>query len=191
MAFEIPMLFFVGENDLQYRIDNLSYIFFNHRQFGAKWSLLEEKNVAHDQINDNEFLNTYFNEVVEKRLSPDNDFYQFVSLNNLIDSVSWLGHNNLLNIDSWDCFVNNKDSSSWLISRNIANYWRKFNLQDPLLIESNLDFNQDCQIDINDVLFLADILLKKRVNNLFVDYNQDYIFNIFDFYNFIEKIYLD
>ena len=185
------MLFFVGENDLQYRIDNLSYIFFNHRQFGAKWSLLEEKNVAHDQINDNEFLNTYFNEVVEKRLSPDNDFYQFVSLNNLIDSVSWLGHNNLLNIDSWDCFVNNKDSSSWLISRNIANYWRKFNLQDPLLIESNLDFNQDCQIDINDVLFLADILLKKRVNNLFVDYNQDYIFNIFDFYNFIEKIYLD
>ena len=191
VAFEIPMLFFIGENDLQYRIDNLSYIFFSHRQFGAKWSLLVEKNVAHDQINDNQFLNTYFNEVVEERLSPDNDFYQFVSLNNLIDSVSWLGHNNLLNIDSWDCFVNNKDSSSWLISRNIANYWRKFNLQEPLLIEYNLDFNQDCQTDINDVLFLSDILLKKRVNNLFVDYNQDYIFNIFDFYNFIEKIYLD
>ena len=191
IAINVPMLFFVGENDLQYRIDNLSYVFFNHRRFGAKWSLLVEKNVAHDPINDNQFLNTYFNEVIEMRLSNDIDFYQSVTLNDPIDSSSWLGHNNFYNISSWDCFMNNKDSSSWLISRKIANHWKKFILQSPLLIEKNFDFNQDCQVDIADILFFADILLEKRTNNLFIDFNQDYNIDIYDFYDFFERIHLN
>ena len=191
VTLEIPMLFFVGENDLQYRIDNLSYIFFNHRQYGAKWAFLVEKNASHTQINDNQFLNSYFDEVVNMRFNENTDYHQSIQLNNLIDSISWLGDNNLLNIDSRDCYINNQDSSSWLINRKIANYWKKFSSQEPLLIEYNLDINQDCAIDINDILFLGDILLDKRFNNLFVDFNQDYIFNIFDFYNFIEKIYFE
>ena len=125
------------------------------------------------------------------RLNDNTDYYQPILLNNLIDSTSWLGNNKLLNIDSWGCYLYNQDSSSWLISRKIANHWKKFNSQDTLLIEYNLDINEDCLIGMDDVLFLVDILLNKKTNNLFVDYNQDLILNIFDFYIFVEKIYFE
>ena len=46
------MLFFIGENDFQYRIDNLTNIFLNHRPLGAKWVLAIDKNAVHDQITD-------------------------------------------------------------------------------------------------------------------------------------------
>ncbi len=190
-ALEIPMLLIVGENDLQYRIENLSSIFYNHRQYGAKWAFLVEKNASHAQVSDDHFLNSYFNEVINMRLNDNTDYYQPILLNNLIDSTSWLGNNKLLNIDSWGCYLYNQDSSSWLISRKIANHWKKFNSQDTLLIEYNLDINEDCLIGMDDVLFLVDILLNKKTNNLFVDYNQDLILNIFDFYIFVEKIYFE
>jgi hypothetical protein len=187
IAIDVPMLFFIGENDFQYRIDNLTNIFLNHRPLGAKWVLAIEKNAVHEQITDQQFLNTYFNEMANIRLNSNSDFYQPIILNNLSDSISWLGHYDSLTIDSWICYLLNIDSSSWLINRKIANLWRRFNSQ-QVLIEYNLDINEDCQTDTNDILFMVDILLEKETNSLFIDYNQDFIIDIFDLYHFIKQI---
>ena len=187
IAIDVPMLFFIGENDLQYRIDNLTNIFLNHRPFGAKWILAIEKNTAHEQITDLQFLNTYFDEMTNIRLNNNNNFYQPIILNNLADSTSWLGDYDSLTIDSWFCYSLNMDSSSYLVNRKIANLWRSFNSQ-QVLIEYNLDINEDCQTDTNDISFIVDILLEKETNSFFIDYNQDFIINIFDLYHFIKQV---
>tara|TARA_S200000501_G_scaffold312586_1_gene303677 strand:- start:2450 stop:3508 length:1059 start_codon:yes stop_codon:yes gene_type:complete len=187
IAIDVPMLFFIGENDLQYRIDNLTNIFLNHRPLGAKWILAIEKNAAHEQIIDEQFLNTYFNEMVNIRLNSNSDFYQPIILNELTDSTSWLGDYDSLDIDLWFCYLSNSDSSSWLVNRKIATLWRRFS-SDEILVEYNNDINEDCQTNIDDIFFMADVLLEKTYNNLFLDYNQDSEINIFDLFYFIGKI---
>ena len=187
IALDVPMLFFIGENDLQYRIDNLTSIFLNHRPLGAKWILAIEKNAAHEQIIDEQFLNTYFNEMVNIRLNSNSDFYQPIILNELTDSTSWLGDYDSLDIDLWFCYLSNLDSSSWLVNRKIATLWRRFS-SDEILVEYNNDINEDCQTNIDDIFFMADILLEKTYNNLFLDYNQDSEVNIFDLFYFIGKV---
>ena len=47
-----------------------------------------------------------------------------------------------------------------------------------MLVKHNLDFNEDCQTDTNDILFMVDVLLEKETNCLFIDYNQDFIIDI-------------
>ena len=79
------------------------------------------------------------------------------------------------------------DSSSYLVNRKIANLWRSFNSQ-KVLIEYNLDINEDCQTDTNDISFIVDILLDKETNSFVIDYNQDFIINIFDLYHFIKQV---
>jgi len=44
---------------------------------------------------------------------------------------------------------------------------------------------------MGDILFMVDILLDNEANNLFIDYNKDFIVDIFDLYHFIEKLNLN
>ena len=188
IAIGVPMLFFIGENDLQYRINNITNIFMNHRFLGAKWILAIEKNAAHEQINDDFFLNNYFNEMTKIRLNNNNnEYYQPIILNSLTDTISWLGDYDSLNIDTRICYSSNVDSSSWFANRKIANYWSSFVSKQPL-IEKNIDINEDCQADEDDILLVVDILLEKETNSFFIDYNQDLIINIFDLYYFIKQL---
>ena len=57
-AIEVPGLMFVAENDLPYRIENLTGIFLDHRPLGAKWALAMEQDAGHTQITDQNFLNS-------------------------------------------------------------------------------------------------------------------------------------
>ena len=67
---------------------------------------------------------------------------------------------------------------------------RSFNSHD-LLVEHNFDLNENCQNNMGDILFMVDILLDNEANNLFIDYNKDFIVDIFDLYHFIEKLNLN
>tara|TARA_Y100000996_G_scaffold371567_1_gene319943 strand:- start:379 stop:1347 length:969 start_codon:yes stop_codon:yes gene_type:complete len=185
-ALDVPILLIIGQNDLQYRIDNLTYVFMNHRRIGAKWILAIDKNAAHEPVDDQMFLNTYFDEIFNIRNGNNSNFYQPITLSNLADSISWLGEYDSLAIDPWNCYLLNTDSSSLLINRKFANLWRSFNTHD-ILIEHNIDLNEDCQNDTNDISFMADILLGNKANNYFIDFNKDSIIDIFDLYHFIKK----
>ena len=67
-AINVPGLMFVGENDLPYRIENLTGILLEHRPLGAKWILAMEQGAGHSQITDTPFLDSFFNTVTNLRL---------------------------------------------------------------------------------------------------------------------------
>ena len=130
-AIEIPILMIVGENDLEYRIDNLTGIFFEHRPLGAKWTLAMEPEAAHTQVSDHLFLNSFFNDVIQARLPLDVNVFDTIQLNTLSDTIGWLGNQNTYRIGSWECYDGIFDSSSWFPSRGIGEYWQNFMTNQP------------------------------------------------------------
>jgi agmatine deiminase len=125
-AIEIPILMFVGEDDLPYRIENLTGIFLEHRPLGAKWALAMEQGAGHSQINDDTFLDSFFHTTSDLRLPDSMDVFQPVSLNILPDSIGWFGDQESWTIGSFDCYDGTMDSSSWLPSRNVGELWQNF-----------------------------------------------------------------
>ena len=126
LAIQVPALMIVGENDLDYRIENLTNIFLNHRPAGAKWILAMEPGVGHTLVTDYSFLNSFFNTVVNLRIPDNTNLYEPIVLNSLSDSIGWLGNQDTYTIGSWECYNSNIDSSSWFPSRNIGEKWQNF-----------------------------------------------------------------
>ena len=123
---QIPILMFVGENDLQYRIDNLTEIFLDHRPYGAKWTLAMEHDAGHSQINDHTYLNLFFNSIVNMRIPETINPFEPITLNNLSDSSAWLGNQILWHIGSFQCYDGNIGSSSWFPTKTIGEKWQSF-----------------------------------------------------------------
>ncbi len=136
---QIPILMFVGENDLQYRIDNLTSIFLNHRPLGAKWALAVEQNTGHSQINDHTYLNLFFHSIVNMRIPDIINPFEPIILNNLSDSSAWFGNQISWNIGSSQCYDDNIDSSSWFPNRIIGEKWQSFVSDDSILDTSLCD----------------------------------------------------
>ena len=125
-AIQVPGLMFIGEDDLDYRIENLTNIFLNHRPLGAKWALAMEPNTGHSQIIDFNFLDSYFNKVVDLRIPHNVNVFEPITLNILPNTIGWLGNQNSWIIGSWECYDGIFDSSSWLPSNSIAEHWQNF-----------------------------------------------------------------
>lgn len=125
-AIEVPGLMFVGENDLPYRIENLTGILLEHRPLGAKWILAMEQGAGHSQITDTPFLDSFFNTVTNLRLPDSMDVFSTISLNPIQDSIGWFGNQNSWTIGSFDCYNGVIDSSSWCPSRNVGERWQNF-----------------------------------------------------------------
>ncbi|MFL2982832.1 MAG: T9SS type A sorting domain-containing protein [Candidatus Neomarinimicrobiota bacterium] len=130
-AIEVPALMIVGEEDLDYRIDNLTGIFYDHRNIGAKWILAMEPGAGHTQVTDYEFLNSFYNTITDLRLDNNTNVYEPISLNTIPDSIGWLGNQITYRIGSWDCYDGNFDSSSWFPSKTVGEYWQNFNTDFP------------------------------------------------------------
>ena len=126
VAIQVPGLMFIGENDLDYRIENLTNIFLNHRPLGAKWILAMEQGAGHSQVNDVNFLNSYFNTITELRIPHNVNVFEPITLNTLPESIGWLGNQNSWIIGSWECYNGIYDSSSWFPSRTIGEHWQNF-----------------------------------------------------------------
>ena len=126
LAIQVPALMIVGENDLDYRIENLTNIFLNHRPEGAKWILAKEPGAGHSLVTDFSFLNSFFNTVVNLRIPNNTNLFEPIILNSLSDSIGWLGNQDTYTIGSWECYNSNKDSSSWFPSRLLGEKWQNF-----------------------------------------------------------------
>lgn len=125
-AVDIPMLMFVGEDDLPYRIENLTGIFLDHRPLGAKWALAMEQGAGHSQVNDHLLLDSFFHTVTNLRLPDSMDVFAPITLNTLQDSTAWFGDQDNWTIGSFDCYDGVVDSSSWFPSRNVGELWQNF-----------------------------------------------------------------
>ncbi len=125
-AISVPGLMFIGEEDLDYRITNLTRIFLDHRPFGAKWSLAVEQGAGHSQVLDWDFLNSFFIKSIELRLPDSAHSSHPVDLLSLPDSIAWFGDQSIWKIGSYECFDGIVDSSSWFPSRNVGDGWQNF-----------------------------------------------------------------
>ncbi len=130
-AINVPALMIVAENDLDYRIENLTNIFLNHRSDGAKWILAMEPEVAHTPVTDYSFLNTFFNTAVNLRIPDNINVFEPITLNTLSDSIGWLGNQETYTIGSWECYNGNIDSSSWFPARIVGEKWQNFVYEFP------------------------------------------------------------
>ena len=138
-AMEVPGLMFVAENDLPYRIENLTGIFLSHRPLGAKWILAMEQGAGHTQVTDYLFLDSFFNNVANLRLPDSMNVFQPVTLNTLSDSMGWLGDQSTWTIGAWDCYDGMVDSSSWFPTREVGELWQNFVSEGSIIDTSACD----------------------------------------------------
>ena len=85
-----------------------------------------EQGTGHSQVNDANFLNSYFNTITELRIPYNVNVFEPITLNTLSDSVGWLGNQNSWMIGSWECYNGIYDSSSWFPSKAIGEHWQNF-----------------------------------------------------------------
>ena len=142
-AIEVPALMFIGENDLPYRIENLTEIFLDHRLLGAKWALAMEQGAGHSLVTDTPFLHSYFNTITDLRLPTDVNVFVPITLNTISDTISWLGNQENWTIGSWECYNGDYFVSSWLPSKNVAEYWQSFISDSTVFDTSECDMNFD------------------------------------------------
>ncbi len=172
-AIEVPGLMIVGENDLAYRIENLTGIFLDHRPLGAKWILAMEQDAGHSLVMDNNILDSFFYTVVEHRLPESTNVFEPILLNTLDDSIGWLGDQETWTIGSWECFNGENDSSSWFPSKNIGEYWQNF-VSESLVSDTSI-----CNyvFDSNYVFFTAGIHGQDNQSNFTIVTNNNELIN--------------
>ncbi|HOX26098.1 MAG TPA: FlgD immunoglobulin-like domain containing protein [Candidatus Krumholzibacteria bacterium] len=125
-AILVPGYLFIGENDLPYRIENLTAIFEAHRPLGARWALAVQPGAAHEPVTDRGLLDGYFQTVSRLRLPEAIPPGEVPALATIPEPDSWLGDRARLVIGSWDCYDAAADSASWLPSRDTAGDWQTF-----------------------------------------------------------------
>ena len=126
LAVNVPGFMFVGENDLDYRITNLTGIFLNHRPLDALWTLAMEQGAGHTQITDRTLLDTYFHDVISLRVPNEISIQEPVTLLPVAESIGWLGDRSTYITGSYECYNLGEDTSSWSPSRESAFYWQGF-----------------------------------------------------------------
>ncbi len=172
-AIQVPGLMFVGENDLPYRIENLTGIFLDHRPLGAKWALAMEQGAGHSLILDYPFLNSFFNTVVNLRLPQNLNVFEPIVLNTLPDTIGWLGNQEIWRIGSWECYDGNPNISSWFLSRTVGEYWQTF------VSDSTTNDTSDCNpvFDSSYVFFTVGIHGENDESNYVVTTNNNDLIN--------------
>ena len=189
-AINVPAYLFIGENDLDYRIENLTNIFLNHRQDGALWALAMERGTGHSQVQDRNLIDKFFFDIVNKRIPNNYDINDEVPLIHVNENDGWLGNRDDYLVYNYECLDDN-NSMSWLLNVHNAINWQKFvsNSEVNELIDCNIgDINLDGIINILDILLIIDIIMINYSYNESADINYDLIINIQDIIKMLNVI---
>ena len=125
-AILVPAYLFVGENDLPYRIANLTGIFEAHRPLGARWILALQPGAGHEPITDRGLLDAYFHAVVTRRLPAEIPPDRVPELRVLPEPESWLGDRTRQFVGAWECYDAARDSACWFPERAVGVAWQDF-----------------------------------------------------------------
>jgi len=157
-AILVPGYLFIGANDLQYRIDNLTGIFAEHRPLGARWILAMQPDAGHEAINDRNLLDDYFTTVVQARLPEPMPDGTLPDLQVMPEMDSWLGDRERQLIGQWLCYDASPDSACWLPTRSIAKTWQDF------VSDGAVNDTIDCVTAVPDMPLATARLLPNRPN---------------------------
>ncbi len=125
-AIYVPGYLFIGEFDLDYRIENLTGIFEEHRPLGARWVLAMHPGAAHERINDRTLLDDYFYAAVDGRLPESFDPGEPVPLRTMVEQTGYLGNRETHEIGYFPCYNADPDVASWCTRRSGALLWQAF-----------------------------------------------------------------
>ena len=147
-AISVPGLMFIGEDDLDYRITNLTGVFLNHRPIGAQWSLAVEQGSGHSQVQDWDLLNAFFYHTVQLRLPDSTESNHPVELLPIDNQDAWYGDQSSWVIGSYECYDGVVDSSSWFPSQKVGELWQNFASEGTVEDTSECDGPQNVSIRI-------------------------------------------
>jgi len=125
-AILVPGYLFIGENDLPYRIENLTGIFEEHRPLGARWILAVQPDAGHERITDRVLLDGYFQAVSGLRLPAEIPPQGPVTLQLIPADTGWLGNRDTFAIGAHDCYDAAVDSACWFATRSVGERWQAF-----------------------------------------------------------------
>jgi len=125
-AIHVPCYMFIGEEDRDYRITNLTGIFNENRPKGAPWTIAVEPDSGHSSVKDTSILFPYIRKIVKLRLPNEISLVGGVSLNKLALEEGWFGNRSSYLIGSINCFLGETKYDSWLPDKNTAIKWQSF-----------------------------------------------------------------
>lgn len=191
-AIHVPGYMFIGENDSDYRIENLTNIFLNHRQFGAVWALAMQPNMGHNRITDRNLLDNFLFDIIDKRMPDTFDINEPITLLEISEDSGWLGNRSDYIIYPYECYTDGGiDTLSWLSNSINAQNWQYFVSDSTVntIVNCNLgDLNFDGTLSIQDILILLDMILNNSSYYESADMNYDQILNIQDILILIQEI---
>ncbi len=128
-AEDIPAVFFLGDQDTEVRVDNITELFADNRSKGALVALVVEKGVGHGLGNSRRFAEIFFRQVIPERLPAPSAFAPRgkVKLRKMDQSVAWLGNNETYEISPASSYRGKKKAASWLPNQALAEAWQKLN----------------------------------------------------------------
>ena len=189
-AINVPAYMFIGENDADYRIENLTNVFLKHRPDSAIWTLAMEPNAGHSRISDRNLLNPFLFDMIDKRLPEYFNLNEPVELNSIPPNSGWLGNRDTFDIFNSECYESNIDSLSWISNVVNAQNWQSF-VSDSTVNTINdcylgdLDFDEN--LSILDIFLLLDFILSHTYQSN-GDMNYDQVLNIEDILILIQLI---
>ena len=120
-ARSVPAYFFIGEDDLASRLENITTVFEENRALGALWAVAIELGTGHAVLLDVGLQITWMDAVLGMRL-PDSAGAG--ALRPMTEASGWLGNRSTSAIAEYVCYNDNKLVASWLPSEQTARDWQ-------------------------------------------------------------------
>ncbi len=124
-AIHVPGYMFIGENDLDYRIINLTTIFESNRPLGALWALAMEPDAGHERVSF-EIIHSYFDQIIPLRIPVVIPTDTIPTLIEIDEEIGWLGDRETYIIDYYPDFTGDITKACWFPNEIIAEQWRNF-----------------------------------------------------------------
>jgi dienelactone hydrolase len=135
-ARRVPAIFFIGENDSEFRKMSIYGVYAMNRRLHAPWTLAVEPNAGHEVGRTREMAIAFFDAVLPLRLPAP----ATMSLAELKEESGWVG--DLKSLQLRPGKMKDNQWSTWLPSESVARAWVSF-VQGQPIVESQ---RQDPQI---------------------------------------------
>ena len=129
----VPAIFFVGQNDLEFRTIVVKGIFTANRRFGALWTFTDEPDLGHAIGKSQQMAALFFNEIIPLRLpnkeQPQNDE---ILLQRLSENSGLIGDLKTPKYEEYATWKKQGYPTSWLVNTKVANAWMLLSKVKPL-----------------------------------------------------------
>ena len=124
-AMKVPGYMFIGENDEEYRITNLTNIFERNRFWGALWALAMEPDAGHERVS-KEIIHSYFDDIISLRVPATIPIDSVPGLVEIDEEDGWLGNRETYSVSSFSEYPEDKTKACWFPNEKIAREWKSF-----------------------------------------------------------------